>query len=503
MAERDHWEEALAGLATLRGGAAGSRAAGWAALEAVAADVFWVQDHAVDDAVARGAQGVLHQARAAFSGLCRARGWGAFSVEPLRVARLRLQALAAFAEVDLDLDDGQSGGWHVILGDNGTGKTTLLRALGAALAGAGVGALPVAWERWPRLGAGAAEVELLLRPPAGDAERAAQTVRLRVPAARGPAGASSGPERAAPPDPVEGPPVFVAGFGPFRRFDAGADAAQAQYRQRADLAPLLSLFDPGVALSGPLEWLRALRVREVEALAEGQASDAGAQLAAVKRWLNEGGLLPHGLRLDGVQAEPLRVRFVDGAGVVVGLEALSDGYRSVLSLALELLRLMAAHFGEALFEGLRRDPPRVEQGGIVLIDEADAHLHPSWQARLGDDLRRLFPRVQFIVTTHSPLVARAATGPVHQLCLPGPGEDGVQVRRIAGTALDRLRWGDLLEALEGPGFDLPTIGQSDAGAAQLERLAALRSARRRSPLSAAEEAELQHLDAVFRPVEAP
>jgi predicted ATP-binding protein involved in virulence len=42
-------------------------------------------------------------------------------------------------------------------------------------------------------------------------------------------------------------------------------------------------------------------------------------------------------------------------------------------------------------------------------DEADAHLHPSWQRELGERLRQVFPEVQFIVTTHSPFVAQEAT----------------------------------------------------------------------------------------------
>ncbi len=47
--------------------------------------------------------------------------------------------------------------------------------------------------------------------------------------------------------------------------------------------------------------------------------------------------------------------------------------------------------------------------GIVLIDEADAHLHPSWQRELGERLRQVFPKIQFIVTTHSPFITQEAT----------------------------------------------------------------------------------------------
>ena len=45
-----------------------------------------------------------------------------------------------------------------------------------------------------------------------------------------------------------------------------------------------------------------------------------------------------------------------------------------------------------------------ETEGIVLIDEVDLHLHPTWQQRIIGDLKEIFPKVQFIVTTHAPAV---------------------------------------------------------------------------------------------------
>lgn len=45
--------------------------------------------------------------------------------------------------------------------------------------------------------------------------------------------------------------------------------------------------------------------------------------------------------------------------------------------------------------------------GVVLIDELDLHLHPSWQRRIVNDLKRTFPKVQFIVTTHSPFIIQS------------------------------------------------------------------------------------------------
>ncbi len=75
---------------------------------------------------------------------------------------------------------------------------------------------------------------------------------------------------------------------------------------------------------------------------------------------------------------------------------LSDGYRSMLALVMDLARRMAQanpHLSESL-----------DGHAVVLIDEIDLHLHPKWQQNVLLDLRRTFPNAQFIVTTHSPQV---------------------------------------------------------------------------------------------------
>ena len=45
--------------------------------------------------------------------------------------------------------------------------------------------------------------------------------------------------------------------------------------------------------------------------------------------------------------------------------------------------------------------------GVVLIDELELHLHPTWQREVSEKLRRTFPNIQFIATTHSPFVIQA------------------------------------------------------------------------------------------------
>ncbi|MGQ0840071.1 AAA family ATPase, partial [Actinokineospora sp.] len=60
--------------------------------------------------------------------------------------------------------------------------------------------------------------------------------------------------------------------------------------------------------------------------------------------------------------------------------------------------------------------------GVVIIDEVDAHLHVSWQKRIGGWLKAHFPKVQFLVTTHSPYICQAAD-PGGLIRLPGPDQD--------------------------------------------------------------------------------
>lgn len=411
------------------------------------------------------------------------------------LASVDLAYICGFASATLHFG---GAGWHVVLGDNGSGKSTLLRAIAVAMLRTEASAVAQPWARWLRSGASEGLIEVHLALPV-DARswRLNQQIWLDGgPRAEGTASPSVLLREAG-----GGLGLFFAGFGPFRRFDAGADASFERGAAQPAVAPVLSLFDPGLALRAPLLWLRSLRILELQAASEGAPSTAAQKLAAVKTLLNHGGLLPAGVRFIDIRAEPLTARFDDGQGGVLALEALSDGYRSVLSLVMELLRLMDEHFGDALLAEVRPERAWVDQPGIVLIDEVDAHLHPSWQQEIGASLTRVFPKVQFIVTTHSPLVARAATGSVHHLRAPEGDEVGTQVEAITGVELDRLRWGGVLEALEGPAFDVPTAGQSPAGLAKLERLATLRQARRRRALSPEEEAELQHLDAVFLPTE--
>ena len=98
--------------------------------------------------------------------------------------------------------------------------------------------------------------------------------------------------------------------------------------------------------------------------------------------------------------EELRVDFEDGS--TIPFTDLSDGQRNIIAVAADLA-WRAAQLNPQLGE---LAPALTE--GVVLIDEVELHLHPAWQARVLGDLTGLFPRLQFVVTTHAPQVMAAA-----------------------------------------------------------------------------------------------
>lgn len=83
-------------------------------------------------------------------------------------------------------------------------------------------------------------------------------------------------------------------------------------------------------------------------------------------------------------------------GQTLNIEQLSDGEKCILAMLGDLARRLA------LANPHSKEP--LQGGGIVLIDEIELHMHPSWQRKILPLLHETFPKIQFIVTTHSPQV---------------------------------------------------------------------------------------------------
>jgi hypothetical protein len=105
-------------------------------------------------------------------------------------------------------------------------------------------------------------------------------------------------------------------------------------------------------------------------------------------------------RVDIVDQEGGRVAGFRHGGVSLPLTELSDGYRALLAVALDLVIRYYLRFWEL-------DDPLAGKA-LVAIDEVDLNLHPRWQRRVVDQLTALFPGTRFVLTTHSPAIVQAA-----------------------------------------------------------------------------------------------
>jgi hypothetical protein len=218
--------------------------------------------------------------------------------------------------------------------------------------------------------------------------------------------------------------------------------------------------------------------------------DSGAdhKLQAVLELLRDR-FLPNDLAVDRVDSNGLWL--ADRRGVQLSWMDMSDGYRAALALVGDILRHMIKAYGiDALCERDEEGRLVVARSGVVLIDEIDAHLHPEWQREIGFWLTRHFPKVQFLVTSHSPLICQAASarGLFH---LPEPGSGGIPFRlndetytKVIASRPDTI--------LLSPAFGLEN-SRSPRAVAWGQQYSRLRAKQRAVPLSEVEQLQMDEL----------
>jgi hypothetical protein len=172
---------------------------------------------------------------------------------------------------------------------------------------------------------------------------------------------------------------------------------------------------------------------------------------------------------------------------------LSDGYRSMLALSIDLLHWLTEAFPNA------ENP--LGCSGVALIDELDTHLHPSWQRMIGHWLREKFPNIQFIIATHSPFIAQVAD-PESGVAAPGEEVTGQSLGNIrlketaqgvvAEPSAEAARLLGPEQILQSDLFDMSTV-LSPQVEQKLERFDQLKERQTASTLSPEEATELEHL----------
>lgn len=351
------------------------------------------------------------------------------------ISRVKLENIRGFAKprnVDLTLTrpNGSHAGWTVLAGRNGSGKTSLLRAIALAIGGPSVALKLVSdFRDWITVSQQSASAEVWIRPDlgldrwSGDETRPREFVqriqwhrdsalfRTRSEAqpllqADSESQADYGPWQANPAG------WFCAAYGPFRRLAGGGSESRRFTGTPGPLARMATLFHEDATLAEGVNWLIEQHLRAFER----KPGAAELKQAALEILGND--LLPDQVRICEVDSEGL---WVISDGERFPLQEMSDGYRAITALVVDLLKQLSEAYDGLSLEHLDGRPV-ITSPGVVLIDEIDAHLHVTWQQRIAGWLKAHFPNIQFIVTTHSPYICQAAdeNGLIR---LPGPRED--------------------------------------------------------------------------------
>lgn len=307
-----------------------------------------------------------------------------------RLRRIEVRNFKVIEQIDFDIHstENNDAGALMIVGENGTGKSTILEAVGLVLAGG---------DQIKRLRL-RPEDYLLRREswgaPASDsppAEVRAYFEDLTEPLTLRIESQSSGFLTSA------NATIVLLSYGP-RRFFVNTGRGS---RNRGAKVSIQTLFDPLALVADPTRWLL-------------ECPDDKFSLAvrALRQLLG----LPDEAKVKRVKDGQERI-VLELDGNVTPLTRLSEGYKTIVATAVDIMREMLLYW-----------PDLETARGVVLIDEVETHLHPRWKMRIMERLRGAMPQVQFIATTHDPL------------CLRGLHNDEAQVlRRNDNDVVEQLR----------------------------------------------------------------
>ncbi|MFC3983207.1 AAA family ATPase [Streptosporangium jomthongense] len=337
------------------------------------------------------------------------------------ISRVVLKNIKGFEVADLDLcpDGERFPGWAVVTGDNGTGKTAFLKATCLALMGPDQArGLIQDLRGWVTEGEEIGTISVEVKPDheidrtakGGTPTQSTFWAEVQISKEAGVwemsptdvfrkkrKGAFNGPWSAGTPG------WFALGYGPFRRLYGSSPDAQRLMVIPGRIPRFATLFKEDATLGECEQWVKQLKYRKLESRQEESAT-----LDSLLQILGDD-FLRQGITIEEVNSEGMWLR--DSSGRRMPLSDMSEGYRAALAMLIDIFRHMVDAYGvENLVSHHPDGSSYVNRPGVVLIDEVDAHLHPEWQREIGFWLKSHFPAVQFIVTTHSPLVCQAADG---------------------------------------------------------------------------------------------
>lgn len=396
----------------------------------------------------------------------------------MHIQKLQIENLRSFknTEIEFNLPDTkgvQFPNVNVLLGDNGLGKTSVLRAVALAVLGpllsGSSGFVPeglVRKERPFKPGKLSlkklqtlAKAELISTPEEKASKKSAQSMPDRFTMSTEIRLLSSVEQlkwSMEPQDAVsiaedmqfdeQSPAFFIVGYGATRRVEASSRVDEsARIKSRLQrYQRVAGLFEDHLTLMPLSYWLPAF------------ADENKGRYTQVIHLIND--LLPECCRIQETASSTPRGRehLFEMNGIVLPFSALSDGFKAYIGWIGDML----FHICQGVSSGLKLRETR----GIVMVDEIDLHLHPEWQRTVVPVLAAALPHIQFIFTTHSPLVVGSLTS--QNLFVLALEEDATVIKRLP----EKVQGKSAEQILLSPYFGLESTRAAPA-AAQLNELA--------------------------------
>lgn len=325
------------------------------------------------------------------------------SPPPAYFLSLSLENVRSFGEkqtISFAREDGRPAQWTIILGDNGVGKTTVLKALagmettylkyrGAEKRDYSPMIFNHVTKHWLPARAG---VEFLLFEYCiiktgnikflGNAYKETTSIKTLIDEDGGFAGSIGDYDNYYPDD------LICYGYGAGR---TTGNSTLSESPKATDTCA--SLFDDRADLLNPEEWFLQMEYSSLK-----QDKHAAKALEQVRQVLLK--VLPDITDIRISSKGHQQYLELESPYGWVRLRDMSLGYQTLV--------VWLTDFASKLFSRYPDSPNPLEEPAIVLIDEIDLHLHPSWQRKLIGFLSDIFKNTQFIATAHSPLVVQAA-----------------------------------------------------------------------------------------------
>jgi energy-coupling factor transporter ATP-binding protein EcfA2 len=351
------------------------------------------------------------------------------SMQQPYLCKATLENIGVFEKLEVEFNEG----WTVFLGDNGGGKSTILKAIALALAGSDERGVKAA-QRLLRTGAtsGSVTIELGSDRVTTKLTRDGRSVKVDSTFS-----------------PVEAGRSLVMAFPVLRGVStvasSGPSFLQALNPSVDDIAPILV----GVTdsrLDDLKQWLINTLVNS-----ESDPNGREARMLETIRSLVTAMMPGEKVHLSRVDRATWTVIVETGDGEV-DFDSLSQGMSSIFNWVGVVIR--------RLYDVYPSSSRPEHERALVLIDEIDAHLHPQWQRRLVNVTREKFPALQVIASTHSPLLVGAVNRDELRLVVRDHQSGRMQVERSA-INLSGQKADDILTSSL---FDLSTTRSPDAEA---------------------------------------